>query len=77
MQVTVAQIGNSIGITIPSQLRKKHGFRKGQKLALSENAEGDIVIRDPRSVKHPQDFKKWLDVFMKENAEILDELATR
>lgn len=81
MTRTIIQIGNSEGLTLPKEIREEAGFRKGVKVDVSLSNDGGIVINkvENKVAKIPSDkeFKKWWDTFIKENAEILDELAVR
>jgi antitoxin component of MazEF toxin-antitoxin module len=78
--------GNSDVVAIPKGLMKELGLVRGQKVIVDKADEaGAIIIRkSTKDRKTPRkgsvnskEFKKWLDVFLRENAEILDELATR
>lgn len=84
MQVqSVYKAGNSMVVTIPKHLAKELGFRPGQKVLVEKATSGqELIVRRVGKVaaKKTQvdaEFKGWLEVFMKENAEILDELAVR
>lgn len=80
MEQTALQIGNSVGLTIPSNLRKKHGIEKGQKIFLKDTDEGILIVGKASTSKSPaanKEFKKWLKDVLREDAEILDELAIR
>jgi antitoxin component of MazEF toxin-antitoxin module len=80
---TVFKAGNSSVITIPKPLARELGIRPGQKVVVEKTSSGDglIISKVGKSgVKRARldaEFKKWLEVFLKENAEILDELAVR
>ncbi len=77
--------GNSSVVAIPKHLLKDLNFKSGQKVVVEKTSDGDaLIIR--KAVKPvvgskkssvTAEFKKWLDIFMKENREILDELAVR
>lgn len=82
MVQTIIQIGNSVGVTIPSSIRKQLNLKKGQKVYVNQTPDGEaVVIKKMKRLQNKKDankeFEKWLKVFMKENGEILDELAVR
>lgn len=84
MVQTVFQAGNSSVVAIPRQLLQEMGLSVGQKVTVDKVDDETIVVKkatekpvrktDPRTSR---EFQKWLRVFTKENAEILDELAER
>ncbi len=83
MQIqTVFKAGNSNVVAIPKDISKELGLNPGQKVTV-EKTEGDqLVIKKVTRVKKEEkmvdeDFKKWWRAFLKDNAEILDELALR
>lgn len=76
IQATFIQIGNSIGVGIPRGLREKYGFKKGEKVKFEEREEG-LMLKGSKYKNNAAGFKKWWDEFIKENGEILDELAVR
>lgn len=41
---TVQPMGNSEGVTIPSELREKFGIERGDELALEYDEAGEIVF---------------------------------
>lgn len=78
---TVYQAGNSHVVTIPKELARQTGLKPGLKVTISPTADGEGVIitkqkRAPKT-RSAKDFQKWLQYFMRENGEILDELAKR
>ena len=81
----VFQAGNSQVVAIPKALARELGLRVGHKVVMEKTPDGaGLVIKRadegaPRKSKTKTDaeFQAWLDVFMKENGEILDELAHR
>ena len=81
MEQTVIQIGNSQGILLPKQMREKIGVKKGQKINIEyDEMVGGVVVRSAKSKKTKKvdvEFKAWLEMFLKENSGILDELAIR
>ena len=77
---TIFKAGNSNVIAIPSYILEDSNFKAGNKITVSKVDEDTMVIKTTvpsKSKKIAADvaFKKWLEVFMKENGEILDELA--
>ncbi|MCH7952137.1 hypothetical protein IH980_05355 [Patescibacteria group bacterium] len=84
MQVqSVYKAGNSMVVTIPKHLAKELGFHPGQKVLVEKAASGEeLIVRKlgkavAKKTRVDAEFKEWLEVFLKENAEILDELAVR
>ena len=79
---TVFKTGNSYAITIPKDILKELAIRKGQKVLVEKSPEGEAVIvrkATPRSKKTVMsaEFRNWLKAVLKEDAQILDELAVR
>lgn len=72
---TIFKAGNSQVVAIP----KNMPFKTGQKVLVEKADEETIIIKKASSSpkKSDTEFKKWLDIFMEENGEILDELAER
>ena len=82
LQTTVTQLGNSDAIIIPAPIMRDVGLKRGQKVYIDRlgDSENLVIITKPKksSARASQkEFQKWYDVFIKENGEILDELATR
>lgn len=84
MQIqSIFKAGNSNVVVVPAHLMKEVGLKSGGKVIVEKSQDKDeLIIRKATSKKSNKlaaknEFKKWLDVFMKENAEILDELAVR
>lgn len=76
----VFQAGNSNVVAIPKDLSEELQIKAGQKVILEESSNGNILIRKvtkDRTASPNENFKKWWKAFLKENAEILDELAVR
>lgn len=81
----IFQAGNSSVIAIPKHLLRDLNLKAGQKVVVDKTDDGEalIVRKAIRPLKRAKksvvdkEFKKWLDTFMKENGEILDELALR
>lgn len=82
LQTTVSQLGNSDAVIIPSLLMKDLGLKRGQKVYVDRLGDsGDLIIttrpKNNSKRQSQREFQKWYDTFIKENSEILDELATR
>jgi len=84
MQIqTVFRAGNSNVVAIPKQLSKELGLKPGQKVFVEKDQASEaIVISKASKLKAKKsatskEFKKWLKEALKEDAEILDELALR
>ncbi len=78
---TVFKAGNSNVVAVPRNLSEKSHIKSGDRVNVTEE-EGGIMIKKIETkkkvmTKADKDFQKWLDVFMEENGEILDELAIR
>ena len=48
MIATVSKWGNSLGIRIPSDLVKAAGINEGDKIEMTEKADGSIVLQKKR-----------------------------
>lgn len=79
MEQNIIQIGNSLGVTIPSELRKKMGLKKGSKVVMEHTPDNKIIISEIKDSKKMSsitpEFLKWLDRFNKEYGPALTELA--
>lgn len=53
MERKVSRIGNSLGITLPSEFLRKIGVKQGDELSL-ELRDGAIVLRKSRKVELPK-----------------------
>ncbi len=80
----VFKAGNSNVIAIPTATLKDLDLKTGDQVFVEKiSGSNALVIKkyqpeNPQNTKTSQaEFKKWLKVFMKENGEILDELALR
>lgn len=75
-------MGNSNATIIPSSVLREAKWRRGQKLAIDyiSQAEG-VFIRPIKKATAPsrseKEFQSWLNTFLREDAELLDELAHR
>lgn len=82
---TVFRAGNSSVVAIPKNIASDLGIKPGQKVVVEkdETGEGVIIKKAVKTSKRlsnlsvDKDFKRWWREFLKENAEILDELAVR
>lgn len=81
---TIFQTGNSSVVSIPKHLMRELKLRKGEKVVVEKASDNAIIIR--KKTKTPtslaksateSEFNKWLNTFISENGEILDELAVR
>lgn len=82
LQTSISRLGNSDAVIIPSQLMKNIGLKRGQKVYIDRlgDTENLVIITKPKtkpSRESQGEFQKWYDAFIKENGEILDELASR
>ena len=77
--------GNSVAVTIPKMHLKELGLRDGSPVEVDIQNK-DWVLRPKKNVKHfnkktrggvSEEFRKWLDGALREDAKILDELAER
>ena len=75
--------GNSIVVTLPSEYIREEGIRDGSELVVDKDESGVItVVKKTKKTSTPKsnltpEFKQWLDQALKEDAQILDELADR
>lgn len=81
MQIqTVFKAGNSNVVAIPKELERDLGIETGQKVFVEKADEETFVVRKiskNKKISADTEFKRWWREFLKENAEILDELAVR
>ena len=85
MQIqTVFKAGNSNVIAIPKDLSRELKIAPGQEVTVTKiPGEEAIVIKKAAKTKKTKEgvirkeFKVWLDKVLKEDKEILDELAVR
>ncbi len=84
MQIqTVFKAGNSNVVAIPSEFVNDYGYDTGLQVMLNTYDHGETLVikkvvktkSKKSNSKASQEFKKWLDNAIEENAEILDELA--
>jgi len=81
MEQSVIQIGNSVGVVIPKEVKKKLGLKKGSKVIVGVTQDNKgMVISKPEGAKSSSitpEFLEWLDAFNKEYGPALQELAKR
>lgn len=84
MQIqTVFKAGNSNVVAIPKELTEELKIKTGQKVFVSRDSETDAIVIKKVGKKRIEkkatlkEFKKWLKEVLREDAEILDELAVR
>lgn len=82
MQVqTVFKAGNSNVVAIPKSLAEEVGIKVGQKVTIEKTDENELqirkVVKATKKESKQVDFKRWWKTFLKDNSEILDELAVR
>ena len=79
IQQTATQTGNSVGVIIPAELRRKNNIKKGSKVYLEELPQGGIRISgiDDQEYSVTPEFLSWLDGFNKEYGKTLQELANK
>lgn len=81
---TVFKAGNSNVVAIPKDLSRELKITPGQKVIVAKIPEEEaIVIKKVTKTKKTKEsainreFKSWLEKTLKEDEEILDELAVR
>lgn len=77
---TIFQAGNSKVISIPPQILTDLNISIGDKVEVEKISNDTLTIKKhsaTKITKAKRDFQKWLDVFMDENGDALDELAKR
>ncbi len=79
MQQKIIQIGNSIGVVIPTEFRRKNNINKGANISFKQVKDGILI--QPVKVKLARDvdlkFAKMVDDFITEHEDVLKELAHR
>jgi len=78
----IFQAGNSSVVAIPKYLMEDLNLSVGSKVVVGKTDDNSVIIKKTspakaKSASVDAAFKKWLNIFMKENGEILDELAER
>lgn len=75
------KVGNSKAVVIPKDILKDLSWASDAKININRVNDqvilsaNDSPITQTPSKTNNQEFKTWLDTFMVENGEILDELA--
>jgi len=83
MQTTISQLGNSNAVILPSPIMQEAKWRRGQKMAIEYVTQaGGVFIRPVTKAsaspsRSQKEFQSWLDGFLTEDADLLDELAHR
>jgi len=80
MQVqTVFRAGNSNVVTIPSDLMQELNISVGEKVTVGKTpvGEGLLIKKTNMKNKHKDEMNQWFKIFIKENKEMLDDLAVR
>ena len=81
MTQTIIKIGNSEGLTLPKELRKKVGLKKGAKVDVSIDINNNILITKQGKKKKVSpitpEFLSWMKKFSKEYGPALKELANK
>jgi len=79
MLQTMIQIGNSVGIILPKDVREEMGFRIGDKIVV-EKKNNKIVLSSAKkklSTGVNAKFMKMVDDFANEHKDVLEELANK
>ena len=84
MKQKIRPIGNSAAVILPKPLLEEGDVRIGTSVNITYKADmGGYFIEIPKKkTKQPSDklsleFQGWLNTFLKEDANLLDELASR
>lgn len=79
MEQRVVQIGNSIGVVLPQDIRQTLGLRRGDKVVLNKKGDNVIISRSKKSLAGGVNdkFMKMVDEFIDEHEDVLQELARR
>ncbi len=78
---TVFEAGNSLVVTIPKQIARELGLKRGQKVVVGPLEGNRFHIEKPATTKpikrstSEKEFQNWLKETLEEDSEILDELA--
>lgn len=82
MQITtISQLGNSNAVILPSPIMQEAKWHRGQKMVIDYVTQaGGVFIRpakktSPAPSRTDKEFQTWLDGFLKEDGDLLDELA--
>ncbi|MBI3577335.1 hypothetical protein HY086_04825 [Candidatus Gottesmanbacteria bacterium] len=79
---TITQLGNSDAVVLPSPVMREAKWRRGEKITVNYIHEADGVFirrvkKESPYKRSEKEFQSWLDNFLKEDADVLDELAHR
>lgn len=79
MQQRIIQIGNSIGVVIPTELRRQNNINKGTKVSFKQAKDGILIQPVKKQLIGDVDvkFAKMVDEFITEHEDVLKELAQR
>ena len=79
MEQKVIQVGNSLGVVIPANLRTQNGLQTGSSVVLKQTEEGILITSPRKQATHDVDakFAKMVDEFITEHEDVLKELANR
>ena len=79
MAQTFINIGNSVGVIIPSNLREQNGVKPGGKVVVKQAKEGILIIPEKKHLGADVDskFAKMVDEFITDHEDVLKELANR
>ena len=68
----LTQVGNSLGVVIPTKILERQGLTKGDSLEITETEDG-IALRPAPKVS--EDFRKKTEFFMKRYSRTMKGLA--
>jgi len=76
---TIFKAGNSHVVTIPTELMQQLDLRAGEKVSVEKAPLGNAMVikKSTNKIMFTDELNAWFKVFIKENGEILDELAVR
>lgn len=79
MAQTFINIGNSVGIIIPSNLREQNGIKTGGKVVVKQAREGILIVPEKKHLAADVDvkFAQMVDEFITDHEDVLKELAHR
>ncbi|MEK7525347.1 MAG: AbrB/MazE/SpoVT family DNA-binding domain-containing protein [Patescibacteria group bacterium] len=78
---TVFEAGNSLVVTVPKEIVRKLNLKPGNRVVVGPlegnrfHIEKPTAIKPARKTASEKEFINWLDQTLKEDSEILDELA--
>lgn len=79
MEQRVIQIGNSVGVVLPQDIRQTLGLRRGDRVVLNKKGDDIVISRSKKSLAGGVNdrFMKIVDDFIDEHEDVLQELARR